>query len=201
MNKQWQYTTPGIPDHLFVRGKVPMTKEEIRVITLAKARLGPCMVVWDLGSGTGSISVEAAMMVPEGQVFAVEKSLEGVALTKDNAVRFALNNIVSVAGEAPDVLLDLPRPHRIIVGGSGGKLKEILGVAEEKLLPGGRMVINAVTLDTLEKAINCLHTPWTTDIVQVTMARSEMVGHSHLLRGTNPVFIITAWREEEKHEG
>ncbi|MFZ5632400.1 MAG: precorrin-6Y C5,15-methyltransferase (decarboxylating) subunit CbiT [Bacillota bacterium] len=188
-----RYGGPGIPDELFSRGKVPMTREEIRVITLAKARLGPGMVVWDVGSGTGSITVEAARMSPGGAVYAVERSPGGIRLTSENCARFGLDNVVPVAGEAPGALEQLPRPHRVIVGGSGGLLKAILEEVERKILPGGRLVINAVTLETFSAALDFLGDRIPTEVIQVSVSKSEKVGSSRLLKGFNPVFIITAW--------
>ena len=174
-----------------------MTREEIRVVTLAKARLGPGMIIWDVGSGTGSISVEAARLASGGRVFAVERSPEGLELTRKNAEHFGLDNITVVAGEAPGALGSLPLPHRVFVGGSGGNLSAVIDIVETKLLSGGRLVINAVSLETLAGAVECLKTPWQTDIVQVSAARAERIGKSHIMRGLNPVYIITAWKEEE----
>ncbi len=174
-----------------------MTREEIRVITLAKARLGPKMVVWDVGSGTGSISVEAALLVPGGRVYAVERSEEGIELTGKNAEKFGLDNITVVQGEAPEALRHLPSPHRVIVGGSGGRLGDILSLAGERIASGGRLVINAVTLETLAEAIAGLTPPWRTEVVQILTARGEMIGKSHIMRGSNPVYIITAWKEDD----
>lgn len=177
-----------------------MTREEIRVITLAKARLGPEMVVWDVGSGTGSISVEAALRVPGGRVYAVERSADGIELTGRNAEKFGIDNITVVPGEAPETLRGLPAPHRVIVGGSGGKLGDILNLVGERMASGGRLVINAVTLETLSEAITCLTPPWRTEVVQIFIARGEMIGKSHIMRGSNPVYIITAWKEDDRDD-
>lgn len=196
-----QAAVPGIPDRLFIRGSVPMTKEEIRVITLSKARLGPEMVIWDVGSGTGSISVEAARMSPGGMVYAVEKSPEGCRLTADNCARFGAGNVEVVEGTAPEALLGLPRPDRIIVGGSGGKLKPILQAAQDSIIAGGRLVINAVTLETLSAALNFLKAGWETEVVQVTVSKAQNMGGSRLLKSYNPVFIISAWGWGETNGG
>ena len=167
------------------------------MVTLAKARLAPGMIVWDVGSGTGSISVEAARLAAGGRVYAVERSAEGAQLTRQNAEHFGLDNITVVAGEAPGALGGLPSPHRVIMGGSGGNFSAVVKVIETKLLPGGRLVINAVSLETLAASVDCLKAPWRTDIVQISVARAERPGKSHIMRGLNPVFIITAWKEEE----
>lgn len=188
-----QIAVPGIPDHLFIRGPVPMTKEEIRVITLSKARVGPGMILWDVGSGTGSITVEAARMSPGGLVYAVEKSPEGCRLTADNCDRFGAVNVEVVEGSAPDALWALPRPDRVIVGGSGGKLQPILQVVQDRILTGGRLIINAVTLETLSAAMDFLKEGWATEVVQVSVSKAQNMGSSRLLKSYNPVFIISAW--------
>ena len=185
---------PGIPDNLFVRGSIPMTKEEIRVITLSKARIGPGMVIWDIGSGTGSISVEAALMAPGGKVFAVERSGEGCRLISENSLLFGAGNVEVVEGEAPGILDRLPPASRVIVGGSGGRLKDIVRVVEGTMLSGGRLVINSVSLETLTSAMDCLGTGWETEVVQVSVSKSKTMGASHIMKAYNPVFIITAWR-------
>lgn len=193
MDDAWNFSVPGIPDAMFVRGSVPMTREEIRVITLSKARLGPGMAVWDVGSGTGSIAVEAARLAPGGKVWAVERSAEGCGLIRDNCARFGVDNVEVVPGEAPGVLDLLPRPHRVIVGGSGGRLNAILEAVREKLLPGGRLVINAVTLETLAAALDSLGDAWATEVVQISVSKSAKMGSSRLMKAYNPVFVISAW--------
>lgn len=186
---------------MFVRGNIPMTKEEVRVITLSKLKPGPDSVVWDIGSGTGSLSVEAALMSPGGRVYAVEKSPEGCRLTVENSIRFGADNVVVVEGEAPEALLSLPRPHRVMLGGSGGRLKDIVEVIKERLLPGGRLVINAVTLETLTSAMSILERGWETEVVQVMISKGRPVGSSRLMTAYNPVFIISASGWGEKNAG
>lgn len=193
MDETWKYGVPGIPDQMFVRGKTPMTREEIRVITLSKARLGPGMVVWDVGSGTGSIAVEAARMTPGGSVWAVERSPEGCRLIRENCSRFGAASVVLVEGEAPDALKSLPRPHRVIVGGSGGRLGDILEAAREKMLPGGRLVVNAVTLETLHGALEFLGEKLPSEVIQVSVNKSVKMGSARLMKACNPVYIITSW--------
>lgn len=201
MNDVWKYSVTGVSDDLFLRGNVPMTKEEVRVITLSKARLIPGIIVWDIGSGSGSISIEAAMRIAGGTVYAVERLAEGCQLTNDNAARFGLKNVVTVHGEAPEALTGLPRPHRVIVGGSGGKLEVILEKVKQVMLPAGRLVINAVTLETLTVALDFLKAEWDIEIVQMSISKSEKIGNSHLMRGYNPVFVISAWERGGKDAG
>ncbi len=142
----WPYVTGGVPDDLFVRGKVPMTKEEVRVVCLAKLRLPAGGVFWDVGAGTGSMAVEAAIL-GRGQVYAVERDPEGLDLIRANLDRFGLDNVHVVAGEAPDVLADLPDPDRVLVGGSGGHLTEILQEVNRRLKPEGVVVVPAITVE------------------------------------------------------
>ncbi|MFZ5643975.1 MAG: precorrin-6Y C5,15-methyltransferase (decarboxylating) subunit CbiT [Bacillota bacterium] len=171
-----------------------MTREEIRTVTLSKARLGQGMTVWDIGSGTGSISVEAARMTPGGKVYAVEKTDEGCRLTGENCLRFGVENVQVVPGEAPMALENLPPPHRVIIGGSGGHIREIIMAAGKRMLPGGRMVVNAVTLETLTSSLDFLGNAWETEIVHVSVSKAKMMGESRLMKAFNPVYIISAWK-------
>ena len=173
-----------------------MTKEEVRTVTLAKARPAPGQIIWDVGAGTGSLSVEAARLVTGGTVFAVEKDPRGIELIQNNLRRFGLDNIVPVAGEAPAVLLDLPAPHRVFIGGSGGRLEEILEQAMHRLRYDGRIVANAVTLETAA----CLAAPrpgWRCELVQLQVSRAIPAGKAHMWRALNPVCIITLVRDTE----
>ena len=197
MNDFCKWISPGIPDRLFHRGTTPMTKEEVRVITLSKARLGPDMVLWDVGSGTGSIAVEAARLIPGGKVLAVERTHEGCCLIRENCALFGTHHVQVVEGEAPGALKALPRPHRVIIGGSGGNLESILTVIEGELLPGGRVIINAVTLETLTSALYFLGSRWQTEVVQIIVNKSVKAGSSHLMKAANPVYIISAWKRGE----
>jgi precorrin-6Y C5,15-methyltransferase (decarboxylating) CbiT subunit len=202
MKDRWPYRTPGIPDDFFIRGKVPMTKEEIRAVTIAKARLAPGQVVWDVGAGTGSLSVEAALQVPGGVVYAVERNPEGLALKERNAIVFGLDNLELIRGEAPESLAGLPAPDRVIVGGSGGRLEEIITVIHRRLRPGGRVVLNAVTLETAASAVRILKELFgAVDVVQVSVARTVTAGGSHLMKGLNPVMVISVEKGEDNIAG
>lgn len=201
MKTSWPYTTPGIPDNFFRRDKVPLTKEEVRVITLAKARLSPGQVVWDIGSGTGSLAIEAARFIGNGKVFAVEHDREALEVLRENIGRFGLKNIVVVEGRAPEALVRLPQPQRAFIGGSGGAIRGIIMYLERKIARGGRVVINAVTLETLTAAFGALGDPWEKEIVQVTVARSTTLGGYHLLQANNPVWVIAAQKGGESGGG
>ncbi|RJQ29445.1 MAG: precorrin-6Y C5,15-methyltransferase (decarboxylating) subunit CbiT [Peptococcaceae bacterium] len=196
MNETWPYRTPGIPDDLFARGEVPMTKEEIRVVTLAKARLAPGQVIWDIGAGTGSLAVEAARQVPGGVVYAVERGGAGIELIEKNRLLFAVGNLVVVPGEAPDALVSLPGPDRVFIGGSGGKLDSIIRLSAGRLGAGGRLVINAVTLETVGEALGLLQMYFgSVEVVQLSVAKTVCSGGRHLLKSLNPVFIISAGKD------
>lgn len=193
MNNRWIYRTPGISDELFVRGNVPMTKEEVRVVTVAKARLMPGQVLWDIGAGTGSLSIEAALQVPGGFVYAVERSPEGIDLLESNKKAFGLDNLKIIEGLAPEILGSLPDPERVFVGGSGGHLAGILEYVYQRLCPGGRVIVNAVTLETAANALLLLEKLFgSADAVQISAARVVKAGASHLFKAMNPVTVLSA---------
>lgn len=184
--------THGIGDELFLRGKVPMTKSEIRSISLSKLRLRLDDVIYDVGAGTGSVSVEMALQSCEGIVYAVEFHEEALGLIRQNAEQFKVRNIRIVEGKAPEALKGLPAPDRVFIGGSKGNLGEILELLVLKN-PRVRVVVNAVTLETLAETITHFKRLGFTDmdIVQVFAARGTEVGNYHMMQGQNPVFIIS----------
>ncbi|MGI6006870.1 MAG: precorrin-6A reductase [Ruminococcus sp.] len=184
--------THGIPDERFLRDKVPMTKEEIREISLSKLRLKRDSVVYDVGAGTGSVSVEMALMADLGRVYAVEKKKEAVELLHRNRMQFQVPHLEIIEGLAPDACRDLPVPTHAFIGGSSGNLKEIMELLLEKN-PGIRIVINCITLETVAEALECLRTlpVKDTDIVSVSAGKSKEVGRYHMMMGLNPVYIIS----------
>lgn len=186
------FQAPGLSDDAFLRGRVPMTKEEVRALVVSKLRLGRRDTVWDVGAGTGSVSVECALCLSEGRVYAVERRPEAVELIQANRERFQLSNLHIVEGEAPQVLSGLPAPDSVFIGGSSGALRDIVGAALEKN-PAVRIVVTAITLETLQgalEAIRCFGFQ-DTEVVQVTIARSSSVGPYHMMRGENPVYLIS----------
>jgi cobalt-precorrin-6B (C15)-methyltransferase len=191
----WSYLTPGIPDRAFIRGETPMTKEEVRCVTLSKLRLRADHVVVDVGAGTGSIAVEAARLCPRGRVLAIERKEDALALIEQNSRRFNVALHI-LAGEAVEQLATLERFDRVVIGGSGGTLREILRLCEQRLAPGGRAVINAITLETVGVALEALKTPaWDElDVVALNVARGRFAGASTLMEGLNPVYVISASR-------
>jgi precorrin-6Y C5,15-methyltransferase (decarboxylating) CbiT subunit len=189
--KNWEVITPGLPDEAFIRGKVPMTKEEVRVLTIVKARLTGKEVVYDIGAGTGSISIEMARLLPVGKVYAIEQNPEGVELIKLNARQLGVENVVVCQGYAPEAFLDLPKPDRVIIGGSGGKMDAIFKALLPKLSSGARLVINAITLESIHEATKLAETHLeNVEIIQVNISRAEKLGSYHLMKGQNPIYII-----------
>lgn len=189
----WKYKSGGIPDELFIRGQVPMTKAEVRAITIAKARLTDAQVIWDIGAGTGSISVEAALTSLDGQVHAVEKEDDAVELLKQNIKLFGVENVSIHHGTAPEALTGLPVPDRVFIGGSGGNFEQIIRHVNDRLVPGGRVVINAIVLETLMSAVELLKAYRFNDIdiVQVSISKTVNTGRINMFKSNNPVFVIS----------
>lgn len=184
--------THGIADEEFIRANVPMTKEEVREISVSKLRLKKDSVCYDVGAGTGSVSVEMARAASRGKVFAVEKKAEAVQLLHKNKEKFACDNLEILEGTAPDILEGLPSPTHVFIGGSSGNLKEIVSLILKKN-PAARIVINCITLETVNEALECVRSLKTADadIVQVNIAKSKSVGRYHMMMGQNPVYIIS----------
>lgn len=184
--------THGMEDESFLRDQVPMTKSEIRSISLSKLELEKDSVIYDVGAGTGSVSIEMAFQAPEGMVYAVEKKPEALALIEKNKKKFGAANLRLVAGLAPEALLNLPEPTHAFIGGSSGNLKEIMELLLKKN-PGIRIVINAITLETVAEALNCLKTlpVIRQDVVSVSVSRSRNLAGYHMMMGQNPVSIIS----------
>ncbi len=184
--------THGIEDEQFLRAKVPMTKSEVRSISLSKLQLSKDSVLYDVGAGTGSISIEAALQAEDGYVYAIEKKEEAVELMRENQKKFAVDNLEIVEGFAPEALEDLPAPTHVFVGGSSGNLKNIL----ERILkknPSVRIVINCIALETVAESLDCVKTLPVTDvdIAAVSVGKSKEIGKYHMMMGQNPVYVIS----------
>ena len=184
--------THGIRDEEFIRGKAPMTKEEVRTVSLSKLRLTADSVCYDVGAGTGSLSIEMALRAHQGQVWAIEKKEDAVELIHRNKVKFAADNLEIVEGLAPEALKDLPTPTHAFIGGSSGNLKEIVKLLVEKN-PQVRIVINCITLETVSEALETAKEFGfeENEIVQLSAARSKAIGRYHMMMGENPIYIIT----------
>lgn len=192
ISDQRKILAPGIADECFIRGKVPMTKEEIRTVALAKGKLFPEAIVYDLGSGTGSIAIEAALLVPNGKVYAYEKNPEAVELIKKNKELFGVRNLEVIPREAPDGMEELPPAHTIFIGGSGGRLEEILTKSLTKLHPWGRIIIDAITVETLTTSLGfAKQHGLKVEAVTLSVSRLEEIGRYHWWKALNPINIIT----------
>ena len=191
-NPEPALSTHGIPDEEFIRGKAPMTKEEVRSVSLSKLRLTEDSICYDVGAGTGSVSVEMALRADQGQVFAIEKKEEAAALLEENKQKFAVDNLEIIKGEAPQALENLPAPTHAFIGGSSGNLKEIVALLLGKN-PQVRIVINCITLETISEALDVLkeYDFQQREVVQLAASRSKEIGRYHLMMGENPIYIIT----------
>ena len=182
---------PGLPDEAFERGDVPMTKQEVRAAVLAKLAVHPEDILWDVGAGTGSVSVELALAAPRGRVYAVECRPEGCALIKANREKFRTRNLVLVEGLAPDALSDLPAPDAVFIGGSKGSLAAIVDAALDKN-PDARICVSAIALETLSAAVAALTAKGrTVQVSQIAVSRAKAVGGLHLMMAQNPIYLIT----------
>lgn len=193
----WKYKTPGIPDNLFIRSKeVPMSKEEIRALTISKARLHDGAYVIDVGCGTGSLSIEAALQVStNGKVFAIDKDGEAIKLTKENATRFNVQNIVQIIHhKAPEAMRGLPEVDTVIIGGGSDSLEEIIDVSTGKLKTGGRIVINAILVESAYAAIGKLRMLGfeDLDVTQVYITKGKKTDAGTMMLARNPITIVSA---------
>lgn len=183
--------TPGICDGEFVRGKVPMTKQEVRAAVLSKLGICPGDTLWDVGAGTGSVSVEMALLAREGRVYAVEQKEEACELIRQNREKFAAYNLRLVPGEAPGALQGLPAPDAVFVGGSSGGLRGILEAVHTQN-PRARVCVTAVTVETLAEALAVLGgLGKRTHVTQLAVSRSKEAGSRHMMLAENPVYLIT----------
>jgi cobalt-precorrin-6B (C15)-methyltransferase len=193
----WIYRTPGIPDADFIQSdKVPgPTKEEIRVVTISKARLCEGGYVVDVGCGTGSLTVEAALQVMQkGKVFAIDDDEEAVELTKKNVAKFQVENRVQIiCGKAPEVMSDLPKVDVVIIGGSAS-LREVIQASHQKLRKNGRVVINAILLETAVKALDEIKKLGfkDLDVAQLFVAKGREVSSGTMMLARNPITVISA---------
>ncbi len=189
---QSPYVTCTAKDDDFLRGKVPMTKEEVRHVSISKLRLKRDSILYDIGSGTGSIAVEAAALSPDIRVFAIEHKAEAVELIRTNAEKFGVGNVSVIETFAPEGLDELPEPTHAFIGGTGGSMKEILAVLFEKN-PGLQIVANAVSYETLQEFLRIEDEFDIEDfkLVQVAVTGTREVGRYHMLKSENPIWICS----------
>ena len=180
-----------IDDSLFIRGNIPMTKSEVRCIAVSKLGIRKDSVVWDIGCGTGSVSVEAAYCCHDGAVFSFDKKPEAVSLTEENSRIFGCDNIFVYEGSCPEILKDAPKPDKVFIGGSSGEMKGIFDAVRSKT-DTADIVVTAVSLETLQEAVNCFeYFGAVPEIVQIAVTRTHKAGTHTMLQAQNPVFIIS----------
>ena len=185
----------GFPDEAFLRGDVPMTKQEVRAAALAKLAVRPTDTLWDVGAGTGSVSVELALAAPRGRVYAVECDPEACALIRKNRERFAAWNLTLIEGKAPQALEALPAPDAVFLGGTKGSMEAVVDAVLAKN-PQARLCISAIALETLSAAVAALTARGlTAEVTQIAVSRTKPAGRLHLLMANNPIFLITGERK------
>ena len=191
-------TVHGLADDLFMRSKVPMTKQEVRSVSMSKLMPKATDVIYDIGAGTGSCSVELALIAKQGKVWAFERNPVAVELLGKNKELFGLTNLDVIAGEALENIKAMPAPDCVFVGGSGGDLCEMLDVIYAKNSKC-RIVINAITVETLAQvaAYYKEHPDYSLEIVNVFVARSKKLGSYNLMMAQNPVYVMTALKKED----
>ena len=183
-------------DEWFIRGEIPMTKSEVRAVSVSKLELCRDNIVYDIGAGTGSVSVEAALKVPEGHVYAFEQKEEGCALIRANAEKAGVKNLTVVPGKAPESLYGYPAPDRVFLGGSSGNMEEILDLVTE-LNPAVQLVINVIALESLSQAMEWFRKKgWEPEVVCMQVSRAAKRGPYHMMQAQNPIYVLTA---QEQH--
>ena len=186
----------GIEDEEFIRD-VPMTKKEIRMVVMNEARIEEDSVVLDVGAGTGSISIEAALGAPKGHVYAIERFEKATDLIRQNQEKFGVKNLTIIEAKAPEGMEDLPELDAVIIGGSAGGMGTIMDEATRLLKVGGRLVVTAVTMETGYTILKELKgRPYTYEGFQMQVSRFRKAGPYHLLNPLSPIFIVTAVKQE-----
>lgn len=181
--------TACIPDDEFTRSEIPMTKAEIRCIALAKLNIKSTDICWDIGCGSGSVTVEMALKCHDGMVWAIDRFAEAAELTKKNCRKFACDNVIVKSGIFPDTT-PFPKPNCVFVGGSGGRLDEILNTAFNAN-PAVKIVVTAVSLETISEASNVMERlGMQVEITQIAVTRTRKIGKKTMLNALNPIFIV-----------
>lgn len=192
----WKNKTPGIPDENFERiDQVPITKEEVRVVQIAKGRLRAGYTVYDIGCGSGSVSIEVALQIESsGMVYSIDNDPKAIELTKKNLEKFAVSNVTVILGNAKEKISELPPADVIFIGGTGGDTRDIVEICQDKLKSGGRIVIGIILIETLFSALKILEKLKfeSVDITQVTISKSRKTTTGTMMLARNPVTIISA---------
>lgn len=191
-----------LKDEEFIRAKVPMTKEEIRAVSVAKLALTRGSVLYDVGAGTGSVGIEAASHFAGIRVYAIEKKPEAIELIEQNRQKFCCDNLEIIEGTAPQALISLEPPTHAFIGGSSGNLKEILRLLRDKN-PQIFIVLSAISLETVKEAMEAVEEGLlpNAEIVQIAAARARLLGGYHMMTGQNPVYIVTAGEQTVPEKG
>lgn len=193
----WKYKSSGLPDDYFIRTDIPMTKSEVRAVVLSKLRLQENQNIYDIGAGSGSISVEIALLLEEAMVYAVERKKEAVELINKNLNKFKLDNVSVIESEAPAALAELPAADRVFIGGSGDNLAAIIKTVDQKLAEGGRIVLTAITINTLAAAVKELENlAYELEICNISVTRTKNIRRYHMFEALTPVYIIAAQKNK-----
>jgi precorrin-6Y C5,15-methyltransferase (decarboxylating) len=196
--KAWEPTLEnfpiiGIDDDEYSTAKKLITKQEVRAVTLAKLQLQNDQIMWDIGAGSGSVSIEAGNLMPNGKIFCLEKNPQYMTFLRENLKKFSAGNVLIIEAFAPEGLDDLPDPDRVFIGGSGGMLEEIIEAVDRRLKADGLIVLNAVTLDTLTKAVEFLEDHgYAVEVVCINVAKTKGLTEYKMFESHNPVYIVTA---------
>ncbi|MCS7222057.1 MAG: precorrin-6y C5,15-methyltransferase (decarboxylating) subunit CbiE [Anaerolineae bacterium] len=193
----WRPEPVGIPrpDDAYAHRRGLITKRDVRALSLSRLMLTPIDTVWDIGAGSGAMSIEMAEQAWRGRVYAVERDPECLSFVRVNCARYGADNVTVVQGSAPAALADLPAPDAVFIGGTGGLMREILQYVVERARPGCRLALNLATLEHLTQAQAVLRDlGWAPAIAQVNLAYAEPIAELTRLVPANPVFIISAMR-------
>ena len=195
----WKSKTPGIPDEEFERTEsVPITKEEIRAIQISKGRLSAGQTVLDIGCGSGSVTIEAAIQVEEsGKVIGVDIDPNAIELTEKNLKKFGISNYTLIEGNAKDKISELPQVDAIFIGGTGGDTKDIVELCQDKINSGGRIVIGVILIETLYSVLQTIEKLdfESVDITQITIGKSRKTKTGTMMLARNPVTVISATKK------
>jgi len=195
----WKSKTPGIPDEEFERTEsVPITKEEIRAIQISKGRLSAGQTVLDIGCGSGSVTIEAAIQVEEsGKVIGVDIDPNAIELTTKNLKKFGITNFELIEGNAKEKISKLPTADTVFVGGTGGDTRDIVELCQNKIKSGGRIVIGVILIETLYSVLQTIEKLDFTeiDITQITIGKSRKTSTGTMMLARNPVTVISATKK------
>ena len=195
----WKSKTPGIPDEEFERTEsVPITKEEIRAIQISKGRLCAGQTILDIGCGSGSVTVEAAIQVEEsGKVIGVDIDPNAIELTEKNLKKFGITNYQLVEGNAKEKILEFPEADTVFIGGTGGDTRDIVELCQNKIKSGGRIVIGVILIETLYSVLQTIEKLDFTeiDITQITIGKSRKTSTGTMMLARNPVTVISATKK------